>query len=210
MAIVRISKDLMTAVDRQVVAMSSRAAAAGFDKNKPADNPRVSDALVEHAKRKWYEAAPGLRDSIPDEWFTEISRIDFRVRIPGRTTSVYIEGEFFVPQCAGPSYNSVDVNVEEMNVPSEVWGIIVEYAEAKKAHEDRYKSVKEQVTRYLKGAASLNDAVKKFPNISLYLPKEYIDKINEKTVKKERGEEGISVDTTLLSTVGAKHLLGGE
>lgn len=210
MTIVRISKELMAKVDDQIRLMDRRQAEAGHEKKNPVNNPAIVSALVEDAERQWFCLNPALRTTVPREWLVPFERIDFAVALGKRTTTFSVSGQYLAPYSANMSYNSVDVAVDSENLPTEISAALLDHCLEADAHKRRFIEVKQQVREFLENAKSLNDAVKRFPNIALYVPKEFIDKMNTKKAETEKATKHVTVDTSLLSTIGAKHLLGSS
>lgn len=210
MAIVRITKKLLEQVEGHIKEMSRMAAASGYMKNEPVTNPEVVAALVERAHVKWFSDKPELRGAIPESWLAPTERIDFNIKIEsGGHLRMSVPGKFYVPNDAKPGYGGVSVVVNTCNLPPETGAALLEHYTANKAHEDKFTTVRQQVKSFLEASKSLNDAVKRFPNIALYIPKVFIDQMNAKAVAKETEKaEAVELDTTLLSVVGASHLMG--
>jgi len=208
MTIVRISKGLLESVEKQITSMALASANAGYEKNHPTSNADVKKALVDAAYRKWFIAAPELRAVIPKDWLEEFERIDFKIKAGSVNLSFGVSGNYNAPHSASISFNSADVELVQRDLPPEINAVLLEYATEKTEHEAKFKKVREQVKEFLENAKSLNDAVKRFPNIALYAPKEFIDLMNAKKPEKVVEDKVVELDTSLLSTVGVMHLLG--
>ena len=82
---------------------------------------------------------------------------------------------------------------------------------------DMFTDIKSQLTSYLESHASLNMALKDMPELEMYVPQEYLDRIAEETVrvKKEKEESavtalGIDVDALTRAAVAHRITSSGE
>ena len=216
MALVKVTKQLLVDVDDQVSAMARTAADTGYLKDDPDKNMPVKAELLERAMTEWFSAAPHMRDLVPADWLMDLTRLCAQVEDGGGNVLArfFLTGTWKVPHSAKPGYTDPVVRVVCNSLTPATAQCAVLYAARKTAHEERYSEVRKQVKAYLSAAVSLNDAVKRFPSITAYIPKRYLDKMAEKKVRvpskaevKAVEAEG-DVDKTLLSVVGAVHQLG--
>lgn len=221
MATVNITDTLLDEVGSRVNQMANDAAKTGYLKKSPDSNKPLIAALLRVSEEMWYADAPQLKGVVPQEWLCEIDRLDYKIRLPREKGDVSPEdfsiivrttGKWRVPACIDHSYGNCTMQIMLSELPVELQSELLEYAKERDAHVDKYKAVHHQVKAFLKSCTTLNAAVKKFPNIAMYIPQNYIDRMNKRvvknsTAKKAEGKE-VTLDTTLLSTVGAKHMLG--
>ena len=89
----------------------------------------------------------------------------------------------------------------------EAFDLMVNHTEAN----NRWNAVNEQVVSFLNNCKSANEAMKLWPDVARYFPKETIDKVNQKTEKAVRGEsnalealKALDFDSINTSTVLAR------
>lgn len=221
MATVNITDTLLDEVGSRVNQMANDAAKTGYLKKSPDSNKPLIAALLRVSEEMWYADAPQLKGVVPQEWLCEIDRLDYNIKMPRKDETgssrdidiiVRTTGKWRVPACIDHSYEYCTMSITLHALPVELQSELLEYAKERDDHTAKYEAVHHQVKAFLKSCTTLNAAVKKFPNIAMYIPQSYIDRMNKKvvknsTAKKAEGKE-VTLDTTLLSTVGAKHMLG--
>jgi hypothetical protein len=159
-----------------------------------------------------------LRDQIPDDWKTATSRVQARINYEwaeGKTSCFDFTFEcadpIEVPRCENHSYYGHQVKVDETShlLPAQAREAI-EYNKFLRVTDDKWNDIKTQVSNFLRAAKSLNEALKLWPALSLYVSDKYIDRVNnnpkrEKTAS--RAEEimaSISIDDLTAAAVASK------
>ena len=150
------------------------------------DDPR----LIE---RFWGDYAH-LRTQVPKEWCNKIDNLQFTTkyeRVPGDPGStdtmnvpVGILGGYHLgaPKC--------DTYYPRIAVPADAPEVAehVSVAQQQYAINARWDKVKLDVMNFLTSCKSLNEALKLWPDVRIYIPQHYIDKAEEKTVKAKAAE----------------------
>ena len=216
MALVKISKQLLEDAEKHVRQMDYVAAAAGHEAAAPAKNMAVVAELAELAMTEWFSKAPEIRKLVPLDWLVETNRIYIEVRPTGgkggNDMRVVLEGAWRIPQFVKPSYADPTFRVSVASLTYETRDCVTSYYERMFAHDKKYLEVRKQVKAFLTAAVSLNDAVKRFPSIAMYIPQSYLDKLKEQKAKSSKKDDNAAaeaaLDKTLLSVVGALHQLG--
>lgn len=162
-----------------------------------------------------------LRDQMPSEWKVEVNRLNVRIgyAIEGQerefsTSFTYaLNDKLEVPNdTRSHSYYGFDVRgVTEGDY--RLTQAARDYVDCMRFYEltdIKWRNVKNQVTDYLNASKSLNEALKLWPALALYVPDQYIDKVNT-NVKREKvlskAEEvlaRISTDELTAAAVAAK------
>jgi hypothetical protein len=110
---------------------------------------------------------------------------------------------------AKPDYLDPQLTVLLHSMTPETREAVTHYVAKSDEHEKKYRQVRHQVKEFLSAATSLNDAVKRFPNIASYIPQIYLNKMAEKKAKAAAAAGAQpQIDEKLLSVVGAVHQLG--
>lgn len=150
------------------------------------DDPRVIE-------RFWGEYAH-LRDVVPKEWCSKVENLQFTTkyeRVPGdpdstdtMNVSVGIVGGYHLgaPKC--------DTYYPRVTVPADAPEVAeyVAVAQQQFAISTRWNKVATDVMNFLTSCKSLNEALKLWPDVRIYIPQSYIDKAEEKTVKAKAAE----------------------
>jgi len=214
MAYVAISNNLISSTQNNIIKMR--------DKEKtsvPAPPERISvsnkDANLELLI--WGNHLH-LRDQMPNEWKKTTNRINARIQYeyaPEQTTSFEFIFESIdpieVPQCNDNSYYGHNIHVPETShlLPQQARAAI-EHQKFCRQTDEKWSAIKAQVSDFLRAAKSLNEALKLWPALSLYISDEYIDRVNNNPKREKmasRAEEimaSISIDDLTAAAVASK------
>jgi hypothetical protein len=159
-----------------------------------------------------------LRDQMPEDWKKTTNRINARIQFewaPEKSTSFEFIFESVdpieVPQCNGNSYYGHNIVVPETShlLPQQARAAI-EHNKFCRQTDDKWSAIKEQVSDFLRAAKSLNEALKLWPALSLYISDEYIDRVNNNPKREKmasKAEEimaSISIDDLTAAAVASK------
>jgi hypothetical protein len=128
---------------------------------------------------------------MPAEWKIN-PRVDIRIQHNGVSVGgeIRIENKkFVIPRAKDVGSSYCDVVLESSEIPQEFFQAFVAYETARSAHTEKFVAVNKQVTAFLKSSASLNDALKRYPDLALYIPQTYINKVEEKVERQTRVKE---------------------
>jgi hypothetical protein len=64
----------------------------------------------------------------------------------------------------------------------------------KKETEDMFEGIKTQLTTFMSKHASLNTAIKDLPELEMYVPQEYLDRLAEETVRSKPAKSTLDDD----------------
>jgi len=211
MALVRISKELLSMVNKQVTEVAIKAATLQVEPM----HPKVTNELLAELKETitthmWGEHI-ALRNQIPEVWKVKAKEVNVSLLFAGKlvTEGIKVNEKFIFPPNTRVSYDQVDVKLPVVDgLAADFAKRHIEYKVALLAHQTKYKEVSNQIEKFLKDAKSLNDALKRFPDLALYIPKIYLDRIE---LKVERGAkeveykeevEGPEMDRDLVVSTG--------
>lgn len=210
MATVRISAALVEAV-KSVIARMKRAELARIDAELPqSPAPIVPAELVE---RFIFGDKYDLMLSCPNEWFSTDNRFPVKVRLDG-INAVGLE-------CASKSayrhpfgwsvYNRSEVSPDFAPEIRAFFDAKQGRAAVEAPINAKYIAINEQVVGLLSASASLNAALKVFPELKLYVPQEYLDKVEEKVERapKPKDQPVFEFDKGLLVSAGVAAKLMG-
>jgi hypothetical protein len=159
-----------------------------------------------------------LRDQMPNEWKKTYNRINARIQYewaPEKTSSFEFIFESVdpieVPQCNENSYYGHNINVpEDSHLLPKAAKDAIEHQKFCRQTDAKWSGIKQQVSDFLRAAKSLNEALKLWPALSLYIDDDYIDRVNnnpkrEKTASKaEEIMASISIDQLTAAAVASK------
>jgi hypothetical protein len=159
-----------------------------------------------------------LRDQMPNEWKATVNRVNARIAYTwAPEKNAYFEFMFEcvdpieVPRTNDHSYYGHQIKVDESShlLPKAAKDAI-EFQKFCRQTDEKWNDIKTQVTNFLNAAKSLNEALKLWPALSLYISDEYIDRVNnnpkrEKTASKaEEIMASISIDQLTAAAVASK------
>lgn len=159
-----------------------------------------------------------LRDQMPEEWKATVNRVCARIHYEWAEEK---KASFdFTFECADPievprtdnhSYYAHQIKVEDNAhlLPQQARDAI-EYNKFLRVTDDKWSDIKSKVTQFLESAKSLNEALKLWPALSLYISDVYIDRVNNNTKREKvasKAEEimaSISIDDLTAAAVASK------
>lgn len=215
MALVRISQQLVSEIEERIRAIGAREFASTVAPFAPTKQKPMCDIVRDYAEKKAWEAKPELRALMPAHWCTKTPRADVTFFDGDKN---YPELQFgtdvVLPPGTQTGYGYFDlrrVSLSEMPLDFQI--AVRDYYAKREAHENKYKTVRAQIVSFLNSCKSLNDAVKKLPNILLYVPEEYKSRLEKKVtrtgpVEKEEDSTPV-VDTALIASVGVLGAIHG-
>ena len=212
MALVRISKELLSMVHKQVVEVSIKAATLQVEPMHPKVTDELLTELKETITTHMWGAYIALRSQIPEVWKVKATEVNVSLLFAGKlvvTEGIKVNENFVFPPNTRVSYGQVDVKLPVVDgLAADFAKRHIEYKVALLAHQTKYKEVSKQIEKFLKDAKSLNDALKRFPDLALYIPKIFLDRAE---LKVERGAkeveykeevEGPEMDRDLVVSTG--------
>ena len=159
-----------------------------------------------------------LRDQMPSEWKKTYNRVNAKIQYEwaeGETSSFDFVFETVdpieVPQCDDNSYygHNIIVPANSHLLPQQARAAI-EHNKFCRQTDAKWSGIKKQVTEFLNAAKSLNEALKLWPALSLYISDEYIDRVNNNPKREKmasKAEEimaSISIDDLTAAAVASK------
>jgi len=164
------------------------------------------DTPLHHEVRKvienvlWKEA-PDLMDKMPEKWckIEDNVQVIFQHQPPNNSTNIQFEVSNEDKLKLPPTYSrySSDCQIHDEDVTP----LIREWLEDikiqsknKRETEDMFDKIKTQLTSFMGKHASLNTAIKEMPELEMYVPKEYLDKLAEETVRTKPAKRELDDD----------------
>lgn len=161
-----------------------------------------------------------LRDQIPDNWKMQVPKVTlyYRVQAEHDYNSAYYTLQatgtgFIVPRQANLSVYGMEIKfTEEADCPP-IMAEVIEYTKQVTEIDSRWKKVTAQVKEFLYKCKSLNEALKLWPQLRIYIPQQYIDRMekNSPAAKKSAEEnaalqalQSIDTDFVVAAAVSAR------
>lgn len=161
-------------------------------------NPKVSPDSDLYLSTVWAEYVH-LRKQIPNKWKRRTESLYVSFKINGKsvnhTFSLTTDGE------APPyhdAYRSIPVDATHPEMAE-----TLDYYARKLEIENRWDSVNEKVVEFLRQCKSLNEAAKLWPDITMYIDKRDLDRMN---VKAERSKTSAAAEA--LKNLNTDELVG--
>ena len=224
MAYVRKTDTLVDDIRRKCDQMS-RVARAQFDVDAVTFTDGQRADLIEAAHVTAWSKAPELRGKLPEEWVAKVE--EATLRIYGQGTKVFRDGhvgeypamsrtfaaDFVIPHTKDTrSYRpSIDVAYANMTPALKVIIDGVAGNSAKQAEvKEKFKTVKYQLTEFMKQHASLNTAIKEMPQLEMYVPDEYMRQIRAESAPRSKVEKrsnvaDLNIDVDALTAAAITH-----
>jgi len=169
--------------------------------NIPLDTPLHSDVKRVIEKILWKEA-PDLKDKMPESWCKiedGISISFVHAHEPSVNTHCHFETPLDDKLKLPPTYSryGTDCRIEQSDATALIkeWLLgIKDQEKNKKETEDMFEGIKTQLTTFMSKHASLNTAIKDLPELEMYVPQEYLDRLAEETVRSKPAKSTLDDD----------------
>jgi hypothetical protein len=168
----------------------------------------VEEALCNEIKRTLWAGYEDLEAKMPAHWKSASSYVTLRVEQPGTAVLLnkqYQSGSYqvFPPGVQWARTFKVDhiygAPVFDDKTAPAFMAFVTKLLEINQ----KYEKISEQIQQFLDAHKTLNQALKAYPDLALYIPKEYMDRINKKV---ERGaaetREIPQIDVSLITSTG--------
>ena len=218
MATVYITKELITRV-QQVIDKMRRA-------ERASDLPNIDKNYSVNASQLynigcWGAADVHLKDVIPKDWMQEVTEADVAVRGTledgsNIKTSIRFSGMTMAFQRPSKDYwnkSSSELSIEQLRaLPEEMLGrreLLERWDDAVMEFtiNERWKKVSADITEFLKKCKSLNEAVKLFPNVTMYIHSEDMERLNRKVERQSQRKlivESFDTEGLTAAAIAAK------
>ena len=214
MAYVAISQNLINSTQNNIIKMRDKEKAAV---TAPPERMPMSPKSANLELLVWGDHLH-LRDQMPEDWKTTVSRVNAKVEFDaGKEDKNNFEFVFDltdpmeVPTSKNQSYYGFTVVVGE---DSHLLPLAVRDAVANNKFRiqtnDKWADIKDKVTKFLGSAKSLNEALKLWPALALYVSDEFVDRVNNNPKREKmasKAEEimaSISIDELTAAAVASK------
>lgn len=169
--------------------------------NIPLDTPLHSDVKRVIENVLWKEA-PDLKDKMPESWCKiedGISISFVHAHEPSVNTHCHFETPLDDKLKLPPTYSryGTDCRIEQSDATALIkeWLLgIKDQEKNKKETEDMFEGIKTQLTTFMGKHASLNTAIKDLPELEMYVPQEYLDRLAEETVRSKPAKSTLDDD----------------
>jgi len=221
MAYVRKTQTLVDDVANTVNSMmqselSKRIEQTNFEIGTP-----LHDEVVKLVHKIEWQEAPELMGKLPDSWCRDISsaRLKFENGDDYNSIRVDLESSDNHRMLFPPSYDKwSDTVIKQSDWTPLITKWILDkqkqLAENKETR-DMFGDIESQLTKFLGRHASLNSAIKEMPELKLYVPDEYIRKLEQKSTPRTQSPvksavEDLDIDLDNITRLAVAHRLTKE
>ena len=145
-----------------------------------------------YSKESW-KLAPDIKDKMPEEWckYTDSVEIKFVNGDDYNNIRTQISFPDNDKLKLPPTYNKFHdrLELEESSCTALVkeWLVKQHTLDSQRSKtRDMFNGIAEQLTKFLNRHASLNTAIKEMPELKLYVPEEYISRLEEKSTPRTK------------------------
>jgi len=209
MATVRISAKLLEDVKNKISEVSHSVHEATIEPRNPMNRTEFTDGFINVVMLHVWKGYEHLRTVVPSSWLKKTERLDVRI---GDSPEYQLRGSFKLPpDIKGYGGSYVDIRLSVEDTPFEIAQLLRDHGRLEEAHKQKFLSVREKVISFLKSCKSLNDAVKQYPDVALYLPqgvKNTLEEVSQRKVREKKEQiaaasQGLSEeDRNLLTATG--------
>lgn len=214
MAYVSISKDLVNDVEHKIRIMKDKQVSEFVKPASSAAVPAIDPMAMELI---WGEHLH-LATLMPDKWCRMTDAIYMKAVVEEKGGSSFSASfnllahppsKFRIPAASSDNYgSSITVRVSPDHP------LLLEplaYAQQLRAISDHWNKISSDVVSFLRSAKSLNEALKLWPALALYIPESYLKKVAEKKAKSETTQSkaqeflaGIDTNTITAAAVASR------
>lgn len=213
MALVRISQNLVDVVTNRIIGLQTNEIETHHKRANPAADAAIVNEVLTLAERHAWGDHIHLKPMIPSAWLKKEPSIDSVISYPaaegilGRYPEIKFQVAVTLPPGTSTGYQYYQYNFSIEQLTPESAEKVRAYFTEQEAIRTKFESVKNQVAKFLHSCKSLNDAVKKYPDILLYVPQEYKDRLERKVERGARGEKDedssvSEIDRALITSIG--------
>ena len=165
-----------------------------------------------------WKQAPDLKDKVPDDWCHHMDSI--RIKFVSSDEAKSVDTDLEVSnedkiKCPPnfDKWNRVEITEQEMTPLMKKW-IDDRHNQSFKRQEtrDMFEGIKKQLIAYMGKHASLNTAIKELPELEMYVPQPYLDRLAEETVKHKKvfplendDDDDVTVDVEAITRAAIAH-----
>lgn len=171
MAYVAISGELIDSVRSGIQAMARKELATIGEVPKL----KGTESFVEAAL--WGKYAH-LKPQMPQEWTRPCGAIVLRIQLPEGAWQETIL--FITPAAAPPNYTAYSTPKVTLNYDDESIKEILDVITNRRDAQKRWSEVEEHVLKFLQKCKSLNEGLKLWPDLRMYIPKHFLDRVERK------------------------------
>jgi hypothetical protein len=138
---------------------------------------------------------------MPTEWLVKTNSLDIRHKIKHEDieTDARFTVRFVEPMLTPPGASTYRHDVYTVDYAYPPLVPVVKYAKEMLEIKARWSKVNQQIVTFLKSCKSLNEALKLWPDVRIYIPKQYLERAErkvEREVKTSAAQQALaSVDT---------------
>lgn len=184
MAYVGISGELITNVENHISRMRNKERDAFTTPNGQLE---LSEAPQEVVALLWGEYAH-LQNLLPEKWMTKNTGVDLHISYTlddspdadkySTTFTVKYSNQLMAPPGISSYRHDIYIPVNTCPIPQAE--DFLKWAKEMSAIEARWKKVRTQIVAFLKSCKSLNEALKLWPDVRIYIPDEFIKRVERK------------------------------
>jgi len=210
MAYVGISSELVNSVVSTMGKMQNTEQEAFVRPQQESTIKTATDDLVQLVWGKHI----ALKEMMPPEWLTKTNSLDIRHKIvhEGIETDARFTVRFDEPMLTPPGASSYrhDVYIGEDEWPA--LAAMIKYEKEMVEIKARWNKIKSQIVEFLKSCKSLNEALKLWPDVRIYIPKQYLERVErkvEREVKTSAAQQtlaGIDTDAAIAAATTARFM----
>ena len=202
MAYVRKTDQMLSDIRSNIFDME-RKAKAPYETSNVDTGSTLFNAIRASFETSEWSCAPELKAVFPKAWLKEHDNVIVSLIGDDGVQRVRVDlnapdnDPFLLPISVG-NYRARDVPYVHLNQTTKDYlAGAVERDEKVNAIQDSYRTTREQLTAFLTQHASLNAALTAMPELELYVPDSYMEKVRAKTVRPPKVQSTVASDLNI-------------
>jgi len=215
MATVKITETLVVSVRNKLDRME-KAAIGQLNVSVELERSETARSLIEWCQNVSWGPHEDLRSVIPISWLHQPRAVDIHFgahtlsHVPN-SIRVVNDGDYVFPPTEEVRKHPnlpdivVDPKSDETAPPVAREFLLAELRKRERAVQlrEQYRQVAEDLTKYLRSHSTLNRALKEMPELEMYIPQEYLDRVYKKAQRSSPTKpEQVDVDRSQIASLG--------
>lgn len=216
MAYVRKTDTLVYGIKNTVEQMQRKAQAPYEEHSVEQGTPAYKELCRVMLQAAWAEA-PDLKSAMPPAWCSRSDRADLHIAMPngpveGVRMNAPANAEFHWPPNFSSYSPDVKIHYSQLGDDATTWFDKRDERKAKHTEiRDKYVAIRDKLEAFMGQHASLNSALKAMPELELYVPEDFMERIRAKTPPRAAKAaapsvaEELDIDVNELTSLGVAH-----
>ena len=173
--------------------------------------------IAELYSQEAWKLAPDIKDKMPDEWCKLVDNVEVKFVNGDDYNNIRLDIGFpdndklKLPPTYNRYHDRLEIHESSCGVLVKEWLVKQHSLDSQRSQtREMFGGIEEQLTKFLGRHASLNTAIKEMPELKLYVPDEYIRKLEQKSTPRTQSPvqsavEDLDIDVDNITRLAVAH-----